>query len=254
MWLNTERVLYLGLLGQPQERCFGALTLYLSPQGTHRIRVGERDSDWQETQFSAVQPWCKHWLASDERMICMLLLEPESLNFAALPEYLRRAEGAVDAPMAFAQMHAALLQLRESTACRYASSGEFDRAFFGEALPAARLDIRVRKVVERLKGSPNDTLTAEEYARQACLSTSRFLHLFKAEVGAPFRSYRAWHRARHLLYLVKEQTSLTDLALDSGYPDATHFSHSIRRFAGLTPKSIFSGSRKLSLYVSDSRG
>jgi len=250
MWLNTDRFLYLGVIGQPAERCFGALALYLSLQGAHRIRIGDKSSEWQQTTFSIVQPWCKHWLAFDERAIgCMLLLEPETLKCAALPPYLQQTSGAVQASGEFAQMHAALEGLRSAGVCRYASNGEFDRAFFGEPLAARRLDVRVQKVLQRLKGNPNTALNAEECAEQACLSTSRFLHLFKAEVGAPFRSYRAWHRARSLLYHVKEQSSLTDFALNYGYPDATHFSHSIRRFAGLTPKVIHSGSRKVALFV-----
>ncbi|KXU35724.1 hypothetical protein AXE65_05980 [Ventosimonas gracilis] len=250
MWLNTDRFLYLGVIGQPAERCFGALALYLSLQGAHRIRIGDKGSDWQSAKFSIVQPWCKHWLAFDERSIgCLLLLEPETLKFSALPAPLQQPSGAVQAGELAQKMHAALELLRTVGACRYASNDEFDRAFFGEPLAARRLDVRVQKVLERLKASPNITLSAEECAEQACLSTSRFLHLFKAEVGAPFRSYRAWHRARSLLYHLKEQTSLTDFALNYGYPDATHFSHSIRRFAGFTPKAIHSGSRKVALFV-----
>jgi hypothetical protein len=34
------------------------------------------------------------------------------------------------------------------------------------------------------------------------------------------------------------------------YPDSTHFSHSIRRFYGLQPRAIFSGSRDLAIYRS----
>lgn len=47
-----------------------------------------------------------------------------------------------------------------------------------------------------------------------------------------------------------QSSNLTDIALDAGYPDSTHFSHSIRQVYGLTPKSIFAGCRKLALYAS----
>ena len=40
------------------------------------------------------------------------------------------------------------------------------------------------------------------------------------------------------------------IAQDIGYPDSTHFSHSIRRFYGLKPRAIFSGSRDLAIYSS----
>jgi AraC-like DNA-binding protein len=39
------------------------------------------------------------------------------------------------------------------------------------------------------------------------------------------------------------------VALDTGYPDSTHFSHSIRHTYGLKPKDIFAGSRRLRIYA-----
>ena len=89
-------------------------------------------------------------------------------------------------------------------------------------------------------------------ADNAHLSFSRFLNLFKQEVGTPFRSFRAWKRARALLHYVTRDASLTHVALDTGYPDSTHFSHSIRQVYGLKPKDIFAGSRRLSVLADDS--
>jgi hypothetical protein len=43
-------------------------------------------------------------------------------------------------------------------------------------------------------------------------------------------------------------------AQDICYPDSTHFSHSIRRFYGLKPRAIFSGSRDLAIYRSNHTG
>ena len=48
-----------------------------------------------------------------------------------------------------------------------------------------------------------------------------------------------------------DESSANYLAQDIGYPDSTHFSHSIRRFYGLKPRSIFIGSRDLAIYRSD---
>jgi methylphosphotriester-DNA--protein-cysteine methyltransferase len=64
-------------------------------------------------------------------------------------------------------------------------------------------------------------------------------------VGAPFRSVRTWKRARSLLHHVNRVQPLVDVALDMGYPDSTHFSHTIRQTYGLKPRDIFAGSRKL---------
>jgi AraC-like DNA-binding protein len=91
-------------------------------------------------------------------------------------------------------------------------------------------------------------VTAASCAAEAGLSSSRFLHLFKQETGISFRSFRAWKRARHLLHFANQDLNLAHLAQEIGYPDSTHFSHSIRRFYGLKPRAIFSGSRDLAIY------
>ena len=93
-----------------------------------------------------------------------------------------------------------------------------------------------------------EPVTAASCAAEAGLSPSRFLHLFKEETGISFRSFRAWKRARHLLHFANQDINLAHLAQDIGYPDSTHFSHSIRRFYGLKPRAIFSGSRDLAIY------
>jgi AraC-like DNA-binding protein len=94
-------------------------------------------------------------------------------------------------------------------------------------------------------------MTAADCAASVNLSPSRLLHLFKEQTGVSFRAFRAWKRARHLLHFVNEDINLAHLAQDIGYPDSTHFSHSIRRFYGLQPRAIFSGSRDLAIYRSD---
>ena len=129
-------------------------------------------------------------------------------------------------------------------------SAEFDQMCFGETLPRRPLDPRVVRAIARIGRFSGEPLTATTCAAEAGLSASRFLHLFKQETGISFRSFRAWKRARHLLNFANQDLNLAHLAQDIGYPDSTHFSHSIRRFYGLKPRAIFSGSRDLMIYRS----
>jgi AraC-like DNA-binding protein len=64
-------------------------------------------------------------------------------------------------------------------------------------------------------------------------------------VGVAFRSFRTWKRARNLLHYVKSDSNLAHIALETGYADSTHLSHSIRQVFGLKPKDILAGSRRL---------
>ena len=248
MWLNADRVLYVGLLGEPSQRTFGAFAIYVSLRRPHRICVD--GGEWEETQFSVVPPYVGHRIESDDRMICNMLIESETVRLGDLPEHIRNGRGAVDAPEALQRMRDALDRFKRCASRQYARTEDFDDNFFGAPLPARPIDRRISAVLDRIKCDPNSHTSAEECAVACHLSVSRFLHLFKAQVGSPFRSFRTWQRARSVLYFVTQSSNLANIALEVGYPDSTHFSHSIRQIFGLTPKSIFAGCRKLALYGS----
>ena len=248
MWLNADRVLYVGLLGAPSVRTLGAFAIYVSLRRPHRICVD--GGEWEEAQLSIVPPYVGHRIEAGERMICNILVESDTVQLGDLPAWIRDARGAVDAPQALQAMRDALERVRGCTRRQYARTEDFDEHFFGAALPARPIDRRIGAVLNKIKCDPNSHTSAEDCAVASHLSVSRFLHLFKAEVGSPFRSFRTWQRARSMLYYVTQNCNLAHIALDVGYPDSTHFSHSIRQIYGLTPKSIFAGCRKLALYGS----
>ena len=150
------------------------------------------------------------------------------------------------------RIRAAYAELRQRQRGDDISNAEFDTMCFGEALPPRALDPRVVKSIAQIGRFCGEPVTAASCAAEAGLSSSRFLHLFKQETGISFRAFRAWKRARHLLHFANQDINLAHLAQDIGYPDSTHFSHSIRRFYGLKPRAIFSGSRDLAIYRSES--
>ncbi|MDM0071043.1 helix-turn-helix transcriptional regulator [Variovorax sp. J31P207] len=246
MWLNADRVLYVGLLGAPSVRTFGAYSIYLSLSKPHRISVA--GGAWQEAEVSVVPPSVPHRIAAGERMICNILIEADSVAPGRLPDYLARGCGEVRDEAVLRGLRAALDRFRCSGTRQFPQTTDFDRSFFGEPLVPRAIDRRIRASLARIKDDPNSHTSAQDCADASHLSVSRFLHLFKAEVGTPFRSFRTWQRARSVLYYVTQNANLANIALDVGYPDSTHFSHSIRQVYGLTPKSIFAGSRRLELY------
>lgn len=247
MWLNADRAVYCGLLGAPSMRSFGGFSIYLSIRGTHRISVD--GGSWEDSQFSVVPPYVRHEIATGERMISNLLIESETVDMASLPDYVSQMRGPVRNEHAYARMRDCLIRFMHSDSRQVASTAEFDKLFFGAPLNNVPFDPRVQAVLDKIKLDPTGHVSAEKCAAASFLSVSRFLHLFSDEVGTPFRRFGTWKRARTVMYYVTQNTRLTDIALDVGYPDATHFSHCIRQVYGLTPKSIFAGSRKLALYA-----
>ncbi len=246
MWLNTDRVLYIGLLGTPSLRTFGSYTVYVSLKVPHRISFG--GDAWQMASLSMAPPGVPHRIASSERMIATILIEPETVSLEKLPAWLCTRGGPLDEPGLLVAMQGELAAIRNGGKKLYGGSAEFDKAFLGAELASRALDPRIGAVLGRMKNDPHHPYSAKVCADSICVSTSRFLHLFKADVGIPFRNFRAWKRARSLLNHVKQDENLTNIALDVGYPDSTHFSHSIRTVYGLTPRSIFAGCRQLELH------
>ena len=186
-------------------------------------------------------------LAADARMIIAIKVEGETVDMAALPPLLAACGVVHDAACA-QQMRQTVISLRDQGRNVDLAALDFDQLFFGRALPPRAVDPRIQGVIDAIKRDPSAALAAEDCAQSVHLSFSRFLHLFKQDVGAPFRSFRTWKRARSLLHYVNRDANLAHVALDTGYPDSTHFSHSIRQVYGLKPRDIFAGSRRLAIF------
>ena len=250
MWLNNDRVFYAGLLGEVSVRTMGGWLIYVSLGAPIRIAVG--DTAWQTTDLAVVPPYRPHRVACDERLIASITVEPETVDAAALPAFMRGAAGAVPAELLAGRQ---MVQRVRSVHAWLRTHGHaidlqttgFDACIFGQALPARTMDPRIQQVLEAMRNDPSRATSAQDCAAAVGLSFSRFLHLFKAQVGTPFRSLRTWKRARSLLHHVKRDTNLVHVALDAGYPDSTHFSHSIRQVYGLKPRDLFAGSRQLTV-------
>ncbi|WP_422823180.1 helix-turn-helix domain-containing protein [Variovorax ureilyticus] len=246
MWITPERVFYAGLLGDAAERTMGGHGVYVSPTGASlSIRIG--GGAWQSGELLVVPSQVPHQVRTEHRLVLNLLIEAESVDPSRLPPYLQHC-GPVDAPAFVQRVRDAHARLLDASGSGSFEGFAFDMLFFDERLAARTMDARIRAVVDRINADPAAQMSAEECATAVRLSFSRFLHLFKQETGVTFRALRGWKRARSLLRHVRQTATLTDIALDTGYPDSTHFSHSIRQVYGLRPSDILAGSRRLMLY------
>lgn len=246
MLIDSDRVFYAGLIGTPSARTLGSLTVYLSLAAPIRVRVA--GGDWQTGDLAVVPPFQSHELACASRLIGCIMLEPEFLDREVLDNFLCSADGAKVHSEIASRARDVYAHLRRHPGSPPPLGDEFDKAFFPARLEPRSIDRRIEKVVRFINSDPGRSIGAQECAALVNLSFSRFLHLFRDEVGVPFRAFRAWKRARALLHHVNKNENLARVALDVGYPDSTCFSHSIRYVYGLTPRDIFAGSRRLAIY------
>ncbi len=243
MLISRHRVAYAGPLGTPSQRTQGALTLYASLERPFHLALA--GGSWERAELAVVPPFMPHRFSTDDRRVAVLQLEPETLDRARLP-FLSCA-GAMVHPSLLARIRDGFSRLLAPEQELDPAAVDVDELFFGQTLPRRPLDPRIATIVERMQRRPDAPLDAYTAAELTGLSRSRMLHLFKAELGTSFRCFRAWKRARGLLAHVSRKRNLSEFALELGYPDATHFSHSIRTFYGLTPRDIFAGSRHLAV-------
>ena len=163
---RRNRVFYAGLLGAVGVRTMGGWLVYASLGAPLRIaledapaNVAAADSPWQVAQLAVVPPWVPHRVACDERLICSLTIEPETVDEAALPAWLRQHAGAVPAS------HPAHQQMLQRLGAAHAwlsgpgCTGDwqtacFDRALFGQVLVPRRIDPRIAGVLEAMRNDP----------------------------------------------------------------------------------------------------
>jgi AraC-like DNA-binding protein len=77
-------------------------------------------------------------------------------------------------------------------------------------------------------------------ARQTALSSSRFSHLFSAEMGISYRAFRKWRKLIATLERVANGAQLTAAAHDGGFADSAHFSRTFKDTFGLSPREALS--------------
>ena len=96
---------------------------------------------------------------------------------------------------------------------------------------------QLRRAMEYLEAHIMQDISLEEMASLAGLSQSQFARLFKISTGMP--PYK-WsldariRRAQDLMLLGKD--SISDIAIQTGFADQSHFTKTFRRATGATPK------------------
>ncbi|WP_306006293.1 helix-turn-helix transcriptional regulator [Aquicoccus porphyridii] len=245
MLVLDDRLFYRGLLGHRMKtRSLGAVSIYLAPEGGFRLKHG--NGPWTRRELAIVPPYVAHRAVSDCGSIISVLIEPERLDPADMERLFVEFGDPERRAGLLARLRAAAGRLSDGARGARMTTGAFDRIVLGWALRERRIDPRIETALVEMEGDGLESQTlAADLAGIIGLSSSRFLHLFKEQTGVSFRNHRMWRRARSFLLHANHSGSLTDVALSLGYPDSSHFSHSIRKTFGLQPRSIRIGSRNL---------
>ncbi len=105
------------------------------------------------------------------------------------------------------------------------------------------LDGRIQKLVNDIKSNRDFLPSALEAASICSISESRLMHLFKEEMGIPFRKYLSWVKLKRALESIQAGSSLTEAAHYGGFSDSAHFSRFFTSHFGINPSEILKNSR-----------
>lgn len=106
-----------------------------------------------------------------------------------------------------------------------ALSGRFTSSHYNRVLAV------IRKRLDR-------TITIEQLARVAGMSSSHFSRVFKETVGATPMQYVLAYRVEQAIKMMADSTRpLGNIALDCGFADQAHFSRSFKQVTGQTPRA-----------------
>ena len=100
------------------------------------------------------------------------------------------------------------------------------------------IDPRIALAAARIRADPAASPSSRELAAEAGLSESRFLHLFRDEVGTSLRRYRLWVRLLAAGAAISAGKNLTTAAVDSGFASPSHLSDRFKATFGLSATQL----------------
>jgi AraC-like DNA-binding protein len=206
-----------------------------------RLRAGER-AEWTSFDGAIIASRQPHAMdASGVRDNAVLFVEPETREGRALAElYLQGGIAPLPGDVLAAAREALFAAWRETRSRRAVAeaSREVVRALTGGVQPSVVSDERILRAVAYINARLDAALTLEEVAAEACLSPSRFRHLFVEQTGMGLRPYVLWRRFLKVWELVMAGESMSTAAHAAGFADASHLTRTSRRMFGFPPSAM----------------
>lgn len=211
------------------------------------IRFRSNDADpWTTYDGAIIASRQPHSMdATQVQPNAVIFVEPETREGRALTERLL-SEGIAALPADLSAGVTTPLFSTWAQACqRRATAADVARAarqvidtLTGGVPPLVAADERILRAIAYINAHLDRPLTLEEVAREACLSDSRFRHLFVQQTGMRLRPYLLWRRFLHVWDLLMRGSTLSAAAHAAGFADAAHLTRTSRSMFGFPPSSM----------------
>ncbi len=218
-----------------------AIQIVIAVEGTVGIRG--RRGEWRMGSGVAVRPDVEHSYNANGATGAMLFVDPESLEGAWLRSSLREEITLVPSSRLVSctgELRRYLEQPLESLEIG-ALIQHCVHALSTGAPPSRRLDERVTRVLAAIREADDLRMSIEDAAAMAFLSPSRFAHLFKQQVGLPFRRYMLWRKLARALVLIGRERTIATAAHAADFADAAHLTRTFYQMFGMPPSVMMRG-------------
>jgi AraC-like DNA-binding protein len=218
-----------------------AIQIVLAFEGVVRIKGAA--GEWRDAGGLVVCQDVEHSYDGNGAMGAMLFVDPESNEGIWLRSALReditlvpgaRTTKCVAELRTFVEQPLEAMQV--SDLVRHCV-----QALCTAAPPSRRLDERVTKVLAAIQASDELRFSLDEAAELAFLSPSRFAHLFKQQVGLPFRRYMLWRKLTRAMLAIGRERTLAAAAHAADFADAAHLTRTFYQMFGIPPSVMMRG-------------
>lgn len=208
------------------------------------VAISGADGAWHERRGVVVRPDAEHSFDCNGALGVMLFVDPDTCEGAWLTASLRDAITTVPE----ARLEALLPGLRafvehpedvDDVAALVRGCVQGLRP--GLAPPSRRVDARVTTVVEAIRASDDLRLSLDSAAGMACLSPTRFAHLFKEQLGLPFSRYMLWRKLTRAMVAVASEPTIAAAAHAADFADAAHLTRTFYQMVGMAPSALMRG-------------
>ncbi|HYC88666.1 MAG TPA: helix-turn-helix domain-containing protein [Thermoanaerobaculia bacterium] len=203
---------------------------------------GER-GEWQSGRGLAVPPDVRHSYDGKGAIAAMLFVDPESREGVWLRSTFRREIAFVPEERIVRcaeELRRFLERPHESLDIRTLIL-EYVQAMCAGAPPSRKMDERVTKVLQEIRASDDLRISLESAAASVFLSEGRFAHLFKQQVGLPFRRYMLWRKLARAVVAIGRERTLVAAAHAADFADAAHLTRTFYQMFGIPPSVMMRG-------------
>ncbi len=110
----------------------------------------------------------------------------------------------------------------------------------------ARVEIAITDIMD-MNSFPADLIS--QLASKACLSESRFRHIFKEHTGQSLKSFILWAKVARSLDLIMRGEKVVTASRQSGFWDGAHLDKTMQKLLGVSPGSVESFSESFNMKI-----